>query len=185
MISFCQDTSLLDNQWGISVRFKHTISKKEFTGYSGDIVTVLAFLFSLWLLLLSDTIRVPKHPMHKINSKSKISTGVHTLWQCSLLTGKIFFLESGLFSGCWGAKRKTLNNICDKYKFCIAWGEGGQGLGTRTWLSTGGVTSCSQAGWLLHHRVPGSPKGVSTASSVNLIWLPLVFLLNSALLFVS
>lgn len=71
---------------------------KKFTSYSGDIGTVLAFLFSLWLLILSDTIRVPKHLTHKINSKSKISTGVHTLWQCSLLTGKKIFLESGLFS---------------------------------------------------------------------------------------
>lgn len=183
MIFFCQNTSLLDNQWGISVRFKHTI-KKKITGYSGDIVTVLAFLFSLWLLLLSDTIRVPKHPMHKINSKSKISTGVHTLWQCSLLTGKFFFLSQGFSLDVeeQGGKRWTTfvtnkNFVLPEVMGNRGWGQG-QG-------PAGGITSCSQAGWLLHHRVPGSPKGVSTTSSVNLIWLPLVFLLNSALLFVS
>lgn len=90
----CWNTSLLDKQWGVWVRFKHTISQK-FTGYSGDIVTILAFLFSLWLLILSDTIRVPKHLTHKINGRSKISTGVHSLWQCSLLIGKKNFLSQG------------------------------------------------------------------------------------------
>lgn len=63
---------------------------KNFTSYPGDIVTVLTFPFSLWLLILSDIIRVAKHLTHKINSKSKISTGVHSLWQCSLFTGKNF-----------------------------------------------------------------------------------------------
>lgn len=65
-------------------------ASKNFTSYPGDIVTVLTFPFSLWLLTLSDIIRVAKHLTHKINSKSKISTGVHSLWQCSLFTGKNF-----------------------------------------------------------------------------------------------
>jgi len=63
---------------------------KSFTSYPADIVTVLTFLFFLWLLILSDITRVAKHLAHKINSKSKISTGVHTFWQCSVFTGKKF-----------------------------------------------------------------------------------------------
>lgn len=92
---FCQNASQLDKQQDTSVRFKITISK-TFASYAGDIVTGLTFPFSLWLLMLSDIIRVAKHLTHKINSKSKISAGVCTLWQCSLLTLKRL-LESGLF----------------------------------------------------------------------------------------